>query len=159
MSDVNTTLKEIRARLRAMEDSLADAPVEHHVEVGNVLYTLGREINDTLETIKGRVREEAAKTSNGDPGVVRLSGILTSGAKVTFPKPRLKWRKGVDPEALKPVLGDRFDLYVDTVTKYKPRANAPGLIVKVASDDEKKVLLSSIEERPDTPRVSFTKLK
>lgn len=159
MTDVDTTLKEIRARLRAMHDSLAGAPTEHRVEVGNVLYTLGREIDDTLDTIKEHVRNEATKINNGDPGVVELSGILTPDVKITFPKPQLKWRKGVDPESLKPVLGDRFDMYVDTVTTYKPRPNAPSLIVKVASDDEKGVLLSTIEEVPGTPRVSFSKLK
>lgn len=157
--DVKTAIREIQSRLRAMEDSLEGAPVNHHVEVGNVLYTLGREIDNTLASIKKRLRQAAFEINNGDPGVVKLDGVLTPGIQVTFPKNQLKWRKGVDPESLKPILGDRFDMYVETRVTYRPRKNAPSLIVKVASDEEKSVLLSSINEVEGTPRVSFSKLK
>lgn len=156
--DSATMLGEFRARLRALEDSLRGADPRHIVEVGSVLHTMTKEADDILNRIKDEVREVARGKQVGDePGAVTVHG-LTRPCTVTFAKPSLVWAKGADPEVLRNILGDRFDLFVETNTTYKPRDNADATIIKVASSDEKALLTTAITEKPNTPRVSFAKL-
>lgn len=150
-------LKNFRATLKALEDSLKDAPQEHVVEVGTTIAAMINSASDILEEVKTNLREDALSELKHEPGSITFNGKDIGEVTVTVPSPRLQLLKDVDPEVLKTVLGDDFDLYFDTKVRYVPRKTAGPLVMKLASGREKTVLLSSLEEREGTPRVSFKK--
>lgn len=150
-------LESIQAQVRALEASLEGAPREHVVEVGYTLANLISTASQALEPIKTRLREEAVKDLSHQAGSISFEGSGLGMVTVTVPKPQLKLSKGVDINQLKLTLAEDFDTYFDTKVVYTPRKTIVPLVVKLASGDKKTTLLSSIEEREPTPRVSFKK--
>lgn len=144
-----------KAGIALLESSLKDAPLEHVVEVGHTLAEMVSEASHVLEDTKVRLREEALESLGHKAGSVSFQGTGQGWVTVTVPQPVLRLTKGVDPESLKVSLGKDFDLYFDTKVTYTPRKTVGGLIVKLASGTTRSVLLSSIEEKESTPRVSF----
>jgi len=151
----NNLLAEFRARLRAMEDSLKDAPIAHTVEVGAALATMVKAAETLQEAIKVTIRDAALNDLGNQPGTITLHGTEGGSVSVTVPVSKLRMSKSADAELLQKVLGDQFDLYFETQTTHKPRDMAGDLIAGMPDGSAKTVLLSAIEQFDATPRVSF----
>lgn len=157
MDNIDTFLQQFRATLAAMEDSLTEGDIAHAVEVGSALSAAIAESNKVVNKVKQQLREETLKQLKHEPGAVTFKGTGKGEVTVTNPEPRLALLKDADPELLKNRLGDDFDLYFDTSVSYKPKKAAGERIVKLASGDQKTILMTSLESVEGTPRVSFRK--
>ena len=84
---------------------------------------------------------------------------------VTVPSPQIKFTKEADPDGLKALLGDTFDIYFATKVSYSPRKNIKDVVVarakmhKRAAEEvmshAEAMVMESIEEVQPTARVSF----
>lgn len=153
-------LEEIRNYLLEITDPLSeeDTPLEDVVEAGTLLAAVINTALERLDGIKRILREEALEDLKHDPGSVSFEGVYHGYVTVSVPKPKLTLPKKVDPETLRRNLGDRFDLFFNTKTTYVPRTDAGELILRIATREEKDLLLQALEEKEGTPRVSFRKL-
>jgi hypothetical protein len=154
------TLSRIRIQLRELTESLGDdeTTLDEIVEVGTVLTAIENLAKTELSTIKKTIREEAIDELEDASGTAHFEGLDIGKVTVTIPKPKIGFVKGTDPEVLKTRLGDDFDLYFVTKVSYAPRSNAPELIARIATGDTRDLLLCSVEENEQTPRVSFRKV-
>lgn len=155
MNDIDTLIQEFNARLAVMRDSLDGAPLEHAVEIGTALSAMIKAAEGIQSTIKETLRDAAVLQLQQQPGSVTLEGTGTGRVTVTVPRPKLRLTKAADIDLLQKVLGDQFDLYLETMTSYKPRDVAGDLIAAMEDGPAKTVMLSAVEQFEGTPRVSF----
>lgn len=155
---VSLFLRQFRATLAVMEDSLEDgADLAHVVEVGSAMSAAVASANALLNVVKARLREEAIKDLKHAPGAQVYQGVEGGEVTVTNPEPSLQLLKDSDPDVLRRELGSDFDLYFDTRITYKPKKAAGERIVKLASGKQKTVLMTALHSVDGTPRVSFKK--
>lgn len=153
------TLATVREKILELAEGIEpDSPLEELVEAGTVLAAIVNLANTELAEIKADLRDHALDELRDEAGSCTFEGLDVGQVTVTVLSNKVSFVKGTDPEVLKTKLGDDFDLYVETKITYIPRKNAAELAAKVATGQERDLLLCSLEETPQTPRVSFRKL-
>lgn len=137
-------------------DGLADqGTLEDQIEVGSALWEAGDRIKNTLDKIKGRARAEALTHVSEEKGSYTIDGSESATCTVTIPSPSTSVVKGTDMESLKTALGTDFTLYFEEVTTYKPRPEFGERVVKVDNQVHQDLLVRSVFQKENTPRVSF----
>ena len=139
-------------------EKIEGSDVGEVVETGTLLTAMSVVLSKALDNVKSNLRERAKKELNGQPGTHTFLGTSEGKASITVWEDKLELGKDAAPEALEKILGDRFDLYFSKETKYTVRSTARSLIANVADEEEKQLLLSSVDDKPVTPRVSFAKI-
>jgi hypothetical protein len=140
-------------------DKINQSDASEVVEIGTLLTAMSVALSKRLNLVKVNLRERAKKGLSGFPGTQTFRGTSDGHqAVVTVWEDKLELGENAAPEVLEKVLGDRFELYFTRAVKYALRKNARELIMKVADEKEKSLLLSSVDNKPVTPRVSFTKI-
>lgn len=155
-----TELSAIQADFRdlaaILNEQFDDASVAELAEVGSLLASIIKRAGAVQDKIKIRLREQALTDLSNAPGTITFEGESPNTAvSVTVPKPRVVLSKDADMELVQKVLGQDFDLYFETVVAHKPRPTTPDLIVSLPDGTTKTILLSTVEEKQGTPRVSF----
>lgn len=156
MDSLAKQLAHIRSTIKDIA-SLPDAEVAEVVEAGTILAAIVTSATNALTDIKSNLRDTALSELEGS-GSVDIEGSEVGKVTVTVPKPKLSLVKGTDPEVLKRHLGDNFDLYFETKVSYAPRKNAGEMVARMATGQDRDLLLCSLEESAQTPRVSFRKI-
>jgi hypothetical protein len=137
-----------------------DLPTQDLVEVGALLWSVRKQIDQAFGPIKDHIRAEGHERHPGtSPGKIELRGRSKSAATVTFQTSRMNLRKGVDIENLKATLGPDFDRLFQTKTTYTP--DKPAIEMEFSTDDSqiKGLLLQALELKPSTARVFFSDLR
>lgn len=151
-------LAHVRVKLREMTEALPEEPSrEELVEAGTALAAIVTAAKDSLEQIKGALRADALKDLGYEPGSVNFEGLDIGQVSVTVPKPKLALVRNAKVDELKDILGEDFDTFFATKVAHTPHRNAGELVVRLATGPKKDALLENIEEKPQTPRVSFRK--
>lgn len=147
---------DLRELVRDLVRGLSEARTSELAEMGSLLATLVKDASLLQEDIKTILRDAAKKELGAEPGTVTFDGDSPrTGVSVTIPKPRVQLAKGADMSLVQRLLGPDFDLYFETVVTHKPRPTTPDLIVNLPNNPTKTLLLSAVEEKEGTPRVSF----
>jgi len=141
--------------LDSISADLKDAPLERKVEVGSVLWQLVNRAKEVLDEIKADVRAAALAEREGEVGASVIDGNDLGSATVNIQKPRLEVPKSHDMAPIKKVLGDRFSLFFDENTTYKPTKEFESRVEAVSDELEQNILLESVTTKDPTPRVSF----
>jgi hypothetical protein len=154
------TLDQIRTQIQALAAETTANPLDRAkvVEIGTALAAITTSATDALTEIKETLRKDALQTLHNQPGSTDFDGIEFGRVTVTIPTPKLEIVKGTDPEVLKRILADTFDIYFETKMSYAPRKNAGDLVARMATGRDKDLLLCSLVETEQTPRVSFRKV-
>lgn len=148
------TLRNLVVVLSQLRPGTTQKSISEQVEIGQLLWTLVRMANATLDPIKDTLRGTALKHRNNQPGSHTLDAPDGSRCTVTIPQPSVGLRKDADLDSLKATLGSNFDLLFETHVSYKPRKD---LKVKVAvlPQPHQHAVLEVIDILNGTPRVSF----
>lgn len=141
-------------QIKNLEAMVPGKTLNEKVEIGSILWDLGAAIEKALDGIKKEVRSEAVTRLKGAPGVETLTGTYAGTCAVTIPKPSTRVVKGADMASVKAVLGSDFSLFFEEVTTYKPRNEFTERFTDLDAV-EQQVLLKSVEQKENTPRVSF----
>lgn len=158
MSKLGTIAEEIFTLVSKLEDQAKTASLDEKVEVGSLLWEVSDVVNKKLDKIKTTVRQEAVQALNGEAGSQVFEGVENGTCSVTVTSPSTKIVKGADMDHLKTLLGPDFSLFFEEVTTYKPQSE---FAKRVASSDDgqRKALLRVVEQKENTPRVSFRRKK
>ena len=152
MSDLTTLLAEVPDVLQRGDPSETAA-------LAIQLAAFSDQIAKSLEPLKKALREHTAP-EEGDtlPAVGRIP-TEHGEVRVTFPRPKTVLSKSADIEALRNLLGPRFDAYFDTKVTHTPVKNIADLILtesRTASDRTTvDVVINALESKDQTPRVAF----
>lgn len=157
MSEASKLLVEFRSRIRGLVESLDTDSEADSVEVGTALAAIVTAATDALKNIKEDLRERAQQELKHEPGSVAFNGTDIGQVTVVVPSPKMQLVKGADAEMLKIVLGDEFDKFFVTKVKYEPVKEAGEMVMNLPTGKAKDLLLYSLQESPQTPRVSFRK--
>lgn len=124
------------------------------VGIGQKLMVLVNESAKAVGFIKDMLRKEAAARADGKPGSHYFPGIDGSQCIVNIPTPVLQMKKDADIDSLRRLLGDKFDLFFETVVTYRPRKE---FYLKTAACNEKEVqaIVDAVDLVDGTPRVMF----
>jgi len=153
--------------LLAQATQITDAtPVADVAAVALRLAALADDVAKALNPLKGRLREAGITELFGEAGSTHIAGTDSTGkVTVTVPSPQIKFTKEADPDGLKALLGDTFDIYFATKVSYSPRKNIKDVVVarakmhKRAAEEvmthAEAMVMESIEEVQPTARVSF----
>jgi len=142
-------------QIKNLEAMIPGKPLNEKVEIGSILWDLGAAIDKALDGIKKEVRTEAVARLKGSPGIETLPGTYAGTCAVTIPKPSTRVVKGADMASVKSVLGSDFSLFFEEVTTYKPRSEFTERVTEMTDADQQQILLKSVEQKENTPRVSF----
>lgn len=118
------------------------------VDIGHALWLVSDEAERAITPFKDRLRDEAKKV--GDE-IVLLRGFSGQPCKVVVSKPIPTVPRA---DALKPLLGDAFDLLFETVTTYKVRENFADTLLTLPTEQQQ-AILRRMKMIDPTPRVSF----
>lgn len=144
----------------ALHNGLSAASIEQLAEAGSLLASLIKTAGAVQDDIKILLRNEAVKALSGQPGAIVFEGESPeTSVTVTIPRPRVVLSKDADMGLVQSILGSSFDLYFETIVTHKPRPTSPKLIVSLGNGAPKTILLSTVEEKEGTPRVSFKAVK
>jgi len=141
-----------------LDQDLSAADTAELVDIGQCLWGLADTANQSLVTVKARLRVLALARGDGAPGPRRFAG--RDGEEtclVTVPSRRVVLRKGTDIDRLRDLLGDQFDVYFDRKVKYAPRKDFQSRIVEMDDKALAAQLLDAVDVEDGTPRVSFPK--
>ena len=149
-------LTRIRQILDRMTVGLCeDSTVEEYVEVGTVFFAVITSATGTLNEVKTVLREDALEELNRTPGQAFFNGDAEGEATVTVPNPKLKLVKDADIGALQSTLGVEFSKFFTTKITHTPCKGAGDLVAALPPGAARSLLLASLKETPETPRVSF----
>jgi hypothetical protein len=153
MSDPVWIRKECLMALEVLNRMISegDYSTEDLVDVGSVLWDIGRRSNQLLEKIKPLIREAALEQAEGMEGKVELSGHQRK-CLVTVVPAQFKLSKKADIQALRDALGSQFPEYFRDTPTLDPEFEKK---FSRASVEEKSTLLGSVVQQDSTPRVSF----
>lgn len=156
------TLKEISQQLVSLLDQLDQeiekASFSEQVEIGTIFWDVGDQASKRLDRIKVIVREEAKKALP-ESGTKVYEGSEGGTCSVTVPGPSTRLVKGTDMQVLKQKLGEDFPLFFEEVTTFKPREEFRTRVLNVEDEANQKALVKSVEQKENTPRVSFRRAK
>jgi hypothetical protein len=166
--EINTMTTQTQNPLLAQATQVTEAtPVADVAAVALNLAVLADAVAKALNPLKERLREAGITELEGTSGSTHIEGADNTGkVTVTVPSPQIRFTKSADPEGLKAMLGDSFDIYFTTKVSYAPRKNIRDVVVarakmmhKRAADEvmshAEALVMESIEEQQPTPRVSF----
>jgi len=145
---------ELVARAVSTELRAGTLDTDDQVAVGQLLDTISKRANKALDPIKVALRENAVQ-QGGKPGPVYHNSTHGPSCTVVIPKPALKILKDADMDGLRALLGDRFDGFFETITKYKPRQEFENRTATCKDAAERQAVLDVVELDEGTPRVSF----
>lgn len=155
------TLETSKQLLKNVLTSLADhfdssSMTEEKISVGNLLWKNIKECSALLDRkVKPFLRSEARKRLPTE-GQVKMAGMGQAMCKVVIPKKRLSLKKNTHVESLRDHLGNTlFSTLFEERVSYVPNPQNIEAVLPSLSDQQKAVLLSAIEEKEMTPRVSF----
>jgi hypothetical protein len=152
----STTRSNLSALLTQLEDHIETASLTEVVEIGSILWGLIDQAGKAMDPIKEALRLETLNQTNGE-GSQTFSGISpNSSCTVRVPRPTLKVGKKADIEAIRTLLGSRFDKLFSTATSYKPAKDFEDKVFML-NQDEIDTVMGIIERVENTPRVSFSK--
>ena len=127
-------------------------------DIANVACALARAVNEAqkaLDPLKVLLRDLASASGETHVHYETPNGKCS----VTFPSPRYVARKGTDWVGLKASLGEHFDTYFSTTTKYAPRKDFESVIKTRQASAEIPDVLVTVERDEPTPRVGFKPAK
>ena len=158
MDNASKLLAEFRSRVRKLTEGIDGSQEADIVDVGTALAAIVTTATDALKGIKEDLRDRARSSLGHQPGSVAFEGLDIGQVAIVVPSPKVQLVKAADPDMLKIVLGDDFDTFFDTKVKYTPKKDATTLVVDLPAGQAKDLLLYSLEEAEQTPRVSFRKV-
>lgn len=127
---------------------------DDQIAVGQLLDTIGKRASKALDPLKVALRDQAVR-NGGKPGPLYLNSTHGSSCTVVIPKPSLKIQKDTDMDGLRALLGTRFDVFFETLTKYKPRPEFENRTAACSDPDERQAMIEAVKMDEGTPRVSF----
>lgn len=147
--------KIMREALDGLEGLLKDANLEESVEIAYVLYDSSERASDGLEEVKTRIRKSLGAP---EAGVHKIEGLSNRQASVTVPKLRYGLRRGHKREDLQDLFTqEQLDLMFPTRTSVSVNRDAIEEFLPTATPEQKEALVSAIQQRDPTYRVSFKK--
>lgn len=150
-NDLTTLIRFMESLNTLINSERASMTLEEKAKLGQQLDAVVKSTSDTLETLKGFLREEAFQICKGKAGDCQLTPECT----VKFPHPVMRLKEDADVDALHKILGDDYLEIIEATTTHTLRKDAQ---TKILSNPKYlEALTGAIDIEDGKPRVFFKK--